>query len=565
MTLLKLRLGIILFALSLPTLIRAQLVADGQTNVLSGVVSNISQQVIVGTNGSFTLLVLTNGSSLSNTTGDVRIGLNSSAQSNRVIVSGSQWFSAIVVGLGGSGNELDILDGGIVSGVGPVGWTSSASNNLVLVSGPGSTLKQLGMLGDLGSFNTLVVSNGGQVFSGGGVDGTIIAANFPSAGNSAIVTGTGSLWGNNGNFFLGYNGSSNQLLVTDSGQLTTAGYFYVGYQAASRPSLYNQLMVSNSGVVNVSGYFYVGGPFSYGGDSVTINGGTILVTNGVASIYRGCTLTLNSGLFAMSLLANPDGGGRFIFNGGTVQSGGATFGGPPFVIGDGTDTAQYTMLGGRHGFASLVISSNAVLNGSGTIEPNVSVNNGGTIAPGTNNLATIVFNSALILNPGSITLMKLNASAPTSDTLTGISNLVYGGTLQLTNVSGSYAAGQSYSLFGATNYSGAFAALMPDSPGPGLRWDTNELSVGGVLRVFSTTTPAPVVSSVAAVGGNLLMSASGGIAYDPCYLLTSTNLAAPVSDWSYITTNYFDSTGATTFTNAIPADQAQQYFRLQVN
>ena len=62
-----------------------------------------------------------------------------------------------------------------------------------------------------------------------------------------------------------------------------------------------------------------------------------------------------------------------------------------------------------------------------------------------------------------------------------------------------------------------------------------------------------------------LVSASGGIPYDPCYLLTSTNLAAPVSDWSCIVTNYFDSTGATIFTNAIPADQTQQYFRLQVN
>jgi hypothetical protein len=137
--------------------------------------------------------------------------------------------------------------------------------------------------------------------------------------------------------------------------------------------------------------------------------------------------------------------------------------------------------------------------------------------------------------------------------------------LQLTNVSGSYSAGQTFSLFAATNYSGAFATVMPASPGPGLRWDTNELSVDGVLRVFSTTAPTPVFGSVAAADGNLLISASGGIPYDPCYLLTSTNLATPVSDWSCVTTNYFDSTGATTFTNVISTDQTQQYFQLQVN
>jgi hypothetical protein len=106
-----------------------------------------------------------------------------------------------------------------------------------------------------------------------------------------------------------------------------------------------------------------------------------------------------------------------IFNGGTLQCGSATFS-TPLVVGDGTDAAVYTMLGGTHGFPALVISSNAVLNGSGTVG-NVSVNNGGTIAPGTNNLGAIVFNAALALNPGSTTLMKLNPSAGTSDTITG--------------------------------------------------------------------------------------------------------------------------------------------------
>ena len=40
-----------------PTL-HAQVVADGATNTLSNVTTNITGDVIVGTNGSFTLLVL---------------------------------------------------------------------------------------------------------------------------------------------------------------------------------------------------------------------------------------------------------------------------------------------------------------------------------------------------------------------------------------------------------------------------------------------------------------------------------------------------------------------------
>ncbi len=562
------RLGVLLMALFLPILVRAQLVADGQTNILSGVVSNVSQ-VIVGTNGSFTLLLVTNGSVLTITNGlsGVLIG-GGSAESNRLIVTGSQLLGPeVVVGGSGSGNELDILNGGIVSGFGRIGFDPGANSNLVLVSGSGSawTNDENGeasvVVGDVGSFNTLVVSNGGQVFSGGGAfSGISVSAASGSSNNSAIVTGSGSLWSAASTVFnLGGNNntSSNSLLVTDSGTFTGT-IFYVGFEGN-----YNQLTVSNSGVVSV-GNLYVGYSPTSGKGSATIDGGTLVVSN-VANLYTGSPLTLNSGLFAASSLTCFS-GGQLIFNGGTLQSGSTSYGGTaPFVVGDGTDTATYTMLGGGHSFRGLVISSNAVLNGSGTITAIVSVNNGGTIAPGTNNLATIVLNGALTLNPGSTTLMNLNASDSTSDTITGMSNLVYGGTLQLTNVSGFYSDGQSFSLFTATNYSGAFAALMPASPGAGLRWDTNELSVDGVLRVFSTTTPPPVFGSITVANGNLLISASAGIPYDPCYLLTSTNLAAPISDWLCITTNYFDLTGATTFTNAISTDQTQQYFRLQVN
>ena len=40
--------------------LRAQLVADGATKTLNGGITNIVGDVVVGTNGSFTLLVLTN-------------------------------------------------------------------------------------------------------------------------------------------------------------------------------------------------------------------------------------------------------------------------------------------------------------------------------------------------------------------------------------------------------------------------------------------------------------------------------------------------------------------------
>ncbi|HXU78041.1 MAG TPA: hypothetical protein VN794_15820, partial [Methylomirabilota bacterium] len=53
----------------------AQVVADGGTTTLNNVTSNINGTVTVGTKGSFTLLILTNGALLTNSANGV-IGRN---------------------------------------------------------------------------------------------------------------------------------------------------------------------------------------------------------------------------------------------------------------------------------------------------------------------------------------------------------------------------------------------------------------------------------------------------------------------------------------------------------
>jgi hypothetical protein len=66
--------------------LRAQLVADGHTAVRNGVKTNIVGNLIIGTNGPFTLLVLTNGAVVTNTA-TVMISANPSARNNRVVVT----------------------------------------------------------------------------------------------------------------------------------------------------------------------------------------------------------------------------------------------------------------------------------------------------------------------------------------------------------------------------------------------------------------------------------------------------------------------------------------------
>lgn len=176
-----------------PAPVRAQLIADGDTNILDNVVTNITGSVNVGTNGSFTLLMVTNGAVVT-TTDSTDIALNVGASSNNVVVSGagSQWICPgwFTIGDRGSFNTLQILDGAYVTNaMGTLGMNSSSRSNLVIVSGTGSRWRtrqdtiSVGLeVGNQGSFNQLVVSNGGCVVSGG--DSYIGGA---SSYNSAIV------------------------------------------------------------------------------------------------------------------------------------------------------------------------------------------------------------------------------------------------------------------------------------------------------------------------------------------------------------------------------------------
>ena len=96
---------------------RAQIVNDGATVTLNQVTNTISGGITVGTNGPFTLLILTNGTLLTNS-GTGTIGLNAGASSNTVKVTSAntRWLmsSDLSVGNVGSFNHLVITNGGLV-------------------------------------------------------------------------------------------------------------------------------------------------------------------------------------------------------------------------------------------------------------------------------------------------------------------------------------------------------------------------------------------------------------------------------------------------------------------
>src|ERR1041384_1581996 len=124
---------LMLLGIALASHAPAQGVNDGETNTLDGVTSNVSGTVTMGTNGSFTLLVLTNGALLSNTVDGV-IGRNTGANSNHVLLHGAnaRWHlgGTLYVGSNGSFNRLTITEGArVVSSSGYLGFDAASSNN----------------------------------------------------------------------------------------------------------------------------------------------------------------------------------------------------------------------------------------------------------------------------------------------------------------------------------------------------------------------------------------------------------------------------------------------------
>src|SRR5207249_1785314 len=144
--------------------------------------------------------------------------------------------------------------------------------------------------------------------------------------------------------------------------------------------------------------------------------------------------------------------------------------------------------------ASPVTVTAGILSGNGLIQGPVTIQPAGRLAPGASIGVMTIANS---LTLSGVTIMELNAATGTNDLVRGLTSVIYGGTLTLSNLAGTITASNAFKLFSATSYRGAFAALTPASPGQGLAWNTNTLAADGTLRVVSTSPAAIAVGRVA--------------------------------------------------------------------
>jgi T5SS/PEP-CTERM-associated repeat protein len=474
----------------------------------------------IGASGAANRLVISNGGTVRATSGT--IGEASTASNNLVIVtgSGSLWSNSAAIYVGNSGrrNSLLVTNGATVTGgQDHIGFSTNSGNNAVTITGLGSIWRDTSLyIGDRSSFNQLLVTKGGKVIAknsyvGNAVSGSNNLVVVSDTVNSLGAPPSPSLWTNTGDLYVGYSGACNQLFITNGGVIVNlngrVGFNYYsgsnqvlvsgpGSLWQNRGSLYlgfsgkgNQLVVSNGGTVTAS-MLLLGIGATSASNQLVIADGNLIVTNNL-NIYYG-TLTLNSGLLraaTLSLAASRQ--PKVAFNGGTLQTRSTSATTTPFTIGNGANAAVFEMLPkGSHSFpGGLIVRNKATLKGAGRISGSVTNQNGGTLSPGSS-IGQISVSGNLTLDPGSITVMELNAETGTSDTIVGMKTLTYGGTLQLSNLGGSLADGTSFRLFRARHYAGGFDNVVPHTPGPGLEWNLSRLAVDGVLQVESCCSPA---------------------------------------------------------------------------
>ena len=312
---------------------------------------------------------------------------------------------------------------------------------------------------------------------------------------------------------------------------------------------------------NNNGVNTVAGPITLNGNCVFNVGGTSLTLLNTLSGAGGLTKIGNN---VLSLSAVSTYSGDTVVNAGTLAlTGTGSISGSSNI----TLAAATTLLDvSARTDGKLTLPGGRTLTGNGTIRGSLQVNAGGTLSPGNPSLGAAVDALTVtdVVTLGGTNIMEIDKSNLTNDVIRGAAAIQYGGTLNVTEISSiPFVDGDSFKLFDATSYSGAFTSITPATPAAGLFWDTSELTSSGTLKVVATA-PPPSITSVVKSGNNIVFSGSGGIPSDPYYVLVSTDIALPVSNWTPIVTNSFGAGGEFSFTEAVNPDVPRRFYLLQV-
>jgi len=247
------------------------------------------------------------------------------------------------------------------------------------------------------------------------------------------------------------------------------------------------------------------------------------------------------------------GGGSLTKTGSGIQ----TMSGTNTYTGSTTVSVGTLLVNGGLAGGAVSVSASATLGGIGTIGGTVGVS--GTLRPGNNAIGKLTVNNTVTLS--GTTVMEINRTTSTNDQLAATS-ISLGGSLVVTNLSGTLQTGNTFTLFSGSLSGGITPTSLPPL-WPGLSWNTGNLNSLGTISVTGTAIP-PQIANVGISGPNLVLSGSGGLAGATYYVVSTNNVAAPLANWTRIATNTFAADGK--FTNSLPFSLAtpQSFFSIRV-
>lgn len=237
-----------------------------------------------------------------------------------------------------------------------------------------------------------------------------------------------------------------------------------------------------------------------GAAPVVVATGATLDLNGnqvtVGGLTGGGTVTLGTGgVITVAAAADTAFDGVLTGAGAVVKTGTATLTLNGVNLNSGTTTVSAGGLAvdGSLGTGAVAIQPNARLSGSGTLKGPVTVN--GALNPGSSGVGTLSVNNTLTLAATAKTAIEVarNGGNLAGDRVQGITAVTLGGTLAVTASGEPLRIGDSFNLFAASSYGGAFSSV---SLPPGYEWDASKLATTGTIAVTGVNLP-PVFAGYA--------------------------------------------------------------------
>jgi hypothetical protein len=84
-----------------------------------------------------------------------------------------------------------------------------------------------------------------------------------------------------------------------------------------------------------------------------------------------------------------------------------------------------------------------------------------------------------------------------------------------------------------------------------------------LIRLAAPPPSSPQINDVSLSGNDLIIRGTNGLSGGVYYLLSTTNLNLPVTNWDVVRTNIFDASGGFNLTNAIDTNSPLQFYLLQ--